>query len=147
MNKTFKGLMADQTVERIRLSTNNGLTGYKMVKLQVFPEADNTIEATLKVFSTEQITTSNTTNFGDPTILAAAYFSMDSNTASYPEDLTVVIDNKIINQDIYVTLHCHNSSANLNYYIELEEIKLSKDEATVATLKDMRAGPDTNFGP
>jgi hypothetical protein len=24
---------------------------------------------------------------------------------------------------------------------------LSKDEAAVATLKDMRAGPDTNFGP
>ena len=138
MNKTFKGLMADQTVERIRLSTNDGLTGYKVVKLQVFPRSDDTIEATLKVYNTKQVSTTNTTDFGDPTILAAAYFSMDSNTASYPEDLTVVIDNKIINQDIYITLHCHNSSASLNYYIELEQVKLDISEATVATLKDMR---------
>ena len=34
-----------------------------------------------------------------------------------------------------------------NYYIELEQVKLDLNEATVATLKDMRAGPDTNFGP
>ena len=139
MKKTFKGLMANETIKRIRLSTIDGLTGYKISKLQVFPFADNTIEATLKVFTTKQTDTSNTANFDDPTLIGAVYFSMDSNTASYPEDMTVVVDEKIFNQDIYITLHCHNSSASLNYYLELEQVKLDLNEATVATLKDMRA--------
>ena len=140
MNKSFKGLMEDQTIERIRLSTPNGLMGYKISKLQVFPYSDNTIEATLKVFTTKQTATSNSADFNDPTLIGAVYFSMDSNTASYPEDMTVIIDSKIFNQDIYITLHCHNSAADLNYYMELEQVKLDLNEATVATLKDMRAG-------
>jgi len=138
MNKTFKGLMANESIKRIRLGTNNGLTGYKIAKLQVFPFADNSIEATMKVFTTKQTTTNNEANFDDPTLIGAVYFSMDSNTASYPEDMTVVVDGTIFNQDIYITLHCHNSSADLNYYLELEQVRLDLSEATVATLKDMR---------
>ena len=38
MKKTFKGLIADQTQIQLRLSTNNGLTGYKIVKLVLFPQ-------------------------------------------------------------------------------------------------------------
>ena len=34
MNKTFKGLLADQEIKTIRLSTKDGLTGYKIVKFQ-----------------------------------------------------------------------------------------------------------------
>ncbi len=63
---------------------------------------------------------------------------MSGNTQLYPEDTTVVVDNKIINQDIFITLRCHNAAASLNYYIELEQVKLDLNEATVATLKDMR---------
>ena len=33
--------------------------------------------------------------------------------------------------------------AGANYYLELEQVKLSKDEATMATLKDMRSGPSS----
>ena len=40
------------------------------------------------------------------------------------------------NQDIYIT--CYSTDNKINYYIELEQVPLSKDEATVATLKDMR---------
>ncbi len=51
MNKTFKGLMANDTQQKIRLSTNDGLTGYKITKFQVFPYDDSEIEATVKFFS------------------------------------------------------------------------------------------------
>ena len=37
MNKTFKGKLADGEELRIRLTTNDGLTGYKIVKFQLFP--------------------------------------------------------------------------------------------------------------
>ena len=42
------------------------------------------------------------------------------------------------NQDIYITLRCHNAAADVNYYIELEQVKLDLNENTVATLKDIR---------
>ena len=138
MNKTFKGLMSNDSQVRIRLSTNNGLTGYKIVKFQVFPFDDSEIEATMKVYSVKQDTFENTANFDDPTLLSAIYFSMSSNTQLYPEDTTVVVDDKIVNQDIFITLRCHNAAADLNYYLELEQVKLDLNEATVATLKDMR---------
>ena len=51
------------------------------------------------------------------------------------------------NQDIFISAAELVGSLPINYIIELEQVKLSRDEATVATLKDMRAGPDTNFGP
>jgi len=57
--------------------------------------------------------------------------------AAYPDDLNVVFDQEIFNQDIYVTQQCLQSG-DVNYYIELEQVKLNVDESTVATLKDIR---------
>ena len=51
----------------------------------------------------------------------------------------VIFDNEKFNQDIFVTnVDVVGNSAPINYYIELEQIKLSLDENTVATLKDIR---------
>jgi len=151
MNKTFKGKLADGTVERIRLSTNNGLIGYKIIKFQVMPVdpmVDN-CESVLQVFSVEPDSASTTIDFDDPTMLASIYIENHDGTSSGFSNFTnaVIIDNKVVNQDIYVTLASDPGSSGQNFYIELEQMKLSLNEATVATLKDMRAGPDTNFGP
>ena len=55
-------------------------------------------------------------------------------------------DKMVFNQDIYVT-HTDNSSAGfINYYIELEQIKLDTNANTVATLKDMRNTASPNPG-
>ena len=37
MIKTFRGKMSTGDTQRIRLSTNNGLTGYRIVKFNVMP--------------------------------------------------------------------------------------------------------------
>ena len=43
------------------------------------------------------------------------------------------------NQDIYIThTNLHADAGPVNYYIELEQIKLDLNENTVATLKDIR---------
>jgi hypothetical protein len=34
MNKSFRGIIGDAEQQKIRLSTNNGLTGYKIKKFQ-----------------------------------------------------------------------------------------------------------------
>ena len=147
MKKSFRGLLADDSQEQIRLSTNNGLTGYKIVKFQVLGISENVdYETVVQIFTKEQDTISDTINFTDPLLLAAASYG-DTTSGSVQNDQTVIFDNMGFNQDIFITAKATNGSTAINYYLELEQFTLSKDEATVATLKDMRAGPDTNFGP
>lgn len=140
MNKSFRGKLASGTQEKIRLSTNNGLTGYKIVNFKLFP-TDNygtaNQEMVAKV-STEQFANVNdAVDFADPRLLAVNYFGLNTSAGQTGE--MVVFDNIAFNQDIHVS-YVDNSGNGLsaNYYLELEQFKLSQDEATVATLKDMR---------
>ena len=138
MIKSFRGKVADGEIQRIKLSTSNGLTGYKMVKLFIVgedPEAE-TEEFTVKVFTIEPSSVTASIDFNDPTLLAMAYLDQNSSSADQPPPL-IVFDQMKFNQDIYVT----NKSAGgrtANFYIELEQFKFDINEATVATLKDMR---------
>ena len=140
MIKTFRGLLADGDIETIRLSTNKGLIGYKILKFELFPQVpgEANAESVVKVFTIEPDSAESTVNFDDPTILGVA--SMGNSTAGnvYPPTLTVVFDNVVFNQDIYVTHKETSGSESVNYYIELEQINLDVGEAAVATLKDMR---------
>ena len=88
---------------------------------------------------------STSVNFDDPTLVSAAVYNQNGDSWSSFE--TVIFDSMTFNQDIFVTIDDSQNVAGENFYLELEQVTLSKDEATVATLKDMRAGPDTNFGP
>jgi hypothetical protein len=94
-------------------------------------------ESVVSVFTVPQTAAAGTVNFDNPTLVATAFLS-GSTSATYPEDITVVIDHVTLNQDIYIT-HVDNAGGeSVNYYLELEQVKLDLNEATVATLKDMR---------
>ena len=153
MKKSFRGLLANDSQEQIRLSTNNGLTGYKIVKFQVIGINENVdYETVVQIFTKNQSTDAggpgitDTINFTDPLLLGVAYLTDDKNVLGTVSNI-IVFDNITFNQDIFITHEDTTGSQPCNYYLELEQVTLSKDEATVATLKDMRAGPDTNFGP
>ena len=79
---------------------------------------------------------SGTIDFSDNTLLAAGYFAQA--TADFSHFKSVIFDNEIFNQDIYVTCTDNDGSDPCNYYFELEQIKLNSNENTVATLKDIR---------
>lgn len=136
--KSFRGKMVNDSMDTISLHTNNGSVGYKIKKFQVMQTTDADVEATVKIYSIKQTSNTNDIDFSDNTLLAACFFSSASNSQLYPEDQTVIFDNMIFNQDIYITLAGHNFAADVNYYIELETVRLSLDENTVATLKDIR---------
>jgi len=136
MRKAFKGQIADDEQQVIRLSTNNGLTGYKIVKFQVMPRTDEAVETSMKIYKHEQSTITNDIDFNDNTLLAACFFGQTAGTDTQ-KDITI-FDLEIFNQDIFITLKGHSSPAPLNYYLELEQVKLDINEATVATVKDMR---------
>ena len=136
--KSFRGKMTNDTMDTINLHTNNGSVGYRIKKFQVMQATDADVEATIKIYSVEQTANTNDIDFSDNTLLAAAYFTSSSSGQVYPEDQTVVFDNMVFNQDIYITLRGHNFAADINYYLELEQVKLDLNENTVATLKDIR---------
>ena len=139
MIKSFRGRLADGTQERIRLSTNDGLIGYKIVKMGLMPNNLNAAgEACVKVFSVKQTDVTFDFDFTIPTLLAAGYYTVHGSADVYSEDLNIVFDNTIFNQDIYIT-HKNNDVVDINYYLELEQVKLNLNEASVATLKDLRA--------
>ncbi len=124
----------------LRLSTNHGLTGYKILKIQAIDKdpGTNTLEGVFKMYTVDPSTTSGTVNLDDPTLIGVCYFE-NNTSGTYASWIQIVIDDKIVNQDMFITYQ-DNSGGNVgcNYYVELEQVKLDLNEATVATLKDMR---------
>jgi len=137
--KSFRGLMLDNTQDTVVLHTNDGSTGYRIVKFQVVHESEaDDLSATIKIFSISQTTQTAGIDFSDQTLLAcSAYRSnkVDDGLVA----TTIIFDNRTINQDIYITYRDNETPGKkINYYIELEQVKLDLSESTVATLKDIR---------
>lgn len=142
---SFSGLMADKTQERIALQTNNGLIGYKIKKFQMMsnqPVNDNT-EHIMMIWKVEQDATTvaaglNAPDFSDNRLLAAGVYTNPSAAHTVASFTSVIFDNEVFNQDIYITHSDEQADIACNFYIELEQMKLDLNEQTVATLKDIR---------
>ena len=139
--KSFRGKLGDAEQDTITLHTNDGSTGYRIVKFQVMSVDGNTAhEGTVQIFKIQQTTIPTEIDFQDNTLLGAAIILQTVNNQD-SSPATVIFDNEIFNQDIYVTYKESGGGASgetFNYYIELEMMKLDLTENTVATLKDIR---------
>ena len=137
--KTFRGLLADNAVDRIRLQTIKGKVGYRIVKFQLIanePGAQN-YESVVTIQKTT-FTPLATIDLTDSDILAVGFYAANTNSNTYPVSQVLIFDNEIFNQDIYIGLQ-DLQSQNMNYYIELEVIPLDDAGAEYTTLKDMRS--------
>ena len=141
--KTFRGKINNEATDTIVLHTRDGSIGYKIVKFELFsPDPSGTDqESVVKIYTIPQSgTPTNTIDFSDQTLLGVAYLE-NNNQHYYTGVHYVLFDNMIFNQDIYLTHKESQGTAPahpINYYIELEQIKLDLNENTVATLKDIR---------
>ena len=138
--KTYRGQLAEDGQDRIRLSTIKGKVGYQIIKFQLMPNQPgiSSAEHVAKIYTEEQSSIDETINFTDSQLLAAAYYQ--SEPTSYSDWTTVIFDGHIFNQDIYIThADARQSDVPVNYYIELEVIPLDDAGAEYTTLKDMRA--------
>jgi len=139
--KSFRGQIANDGRDTIVLHTNTGSIGYRIIKFQVLPSNPEgaTTESLLTVWTTSAARESQvgvgTIDFSAQELIGVVYWSSSSVATTNPEDSTIIFDNAIFNQDIYLTC---KSSGNMNYYIELEQFTLDLNENTVATLKDIR---------
>ena len=141
--KSFRGKLIDGAQDTIVLHTNSGSVGYKIVKFDIIsatPVTSGPSEHVVQIWKIKQPTPSTTTvdiDFSNQVLLAAATWTGSDNPI-YSNQQQVVFDNEIFNQDIYITHTNTDGDDAVNYYIELEQIKLDLNENIVATLKDIR---------
>jgi hypothetical protein len=138
--KSFRGLLADGAQEQISLATIKGKVGYRIIKFQLMTEKPGTTdyEQIVKIFKTEQTTIVEDINFTDSDLLAAGYTEGGAATNFIGNPMIVIFDQEIFNQDIFISHFDAKGALPCNYYLELEQFPLASDEATVATLKDIK---------
>jgi len=138
---SYRGLLADSGQDTILLSTKKGEVGYRIIKLQLIPNQPGaaTAEHIVQIWKEQQTSAVSTIDFSDNRLLGAGYSNNDTAGDDNPPVVnTVIFDQEIFNQDIFVTHKIRNGTGSVNYYIELEVIKLDESQAMVATLKDIR---------
>lgn len=114
--------------------------GYRVVKFQIMTPQPGAIttELVAKIWKIPQTTIDALVDFNDTTLLGAAIFTQHQDSFGKTWE-TVIFDRETFNQDIFITVKDTQNTDGANYYLELEQIKLSDNENTVATLKDIRA--------
>ena len=140
--KTYKGKLPIGEQEKIHLSTNDGLTGYKLKDFRVMASVPGSATATFvaKVYLTDQ--TGNiaaTVDFSDADLLGVSFanFSSSVNSPSYE---TIIFDKETFNQDIFIYITDPDGGTQPgNFYIELEQFSLDLNTSTYHTLKNIRS--------
>jgi len=140
MIKTYRGLLADGAQEKIPLATKDGSVGYRIVKFQILPNTPGTgsdVEGVAQIFKASQSSITGTVDFSDNDLLGAAYYE-DAQNLSANSSIQIIFDGEIFNQDIFITYKVLSGSQKMNYYIELEQMKLDHTQNMSATLKAIR---------
>tara|TARA_Y100000401_G_scaffold101077_1_gene90395 strand:- start:135 stop:581 length:447 start_codon:yes stop_codon:yes gene_type:complete len=143
MSKTisFRNMLADDGQDRIKLTTLKGKKGYRIVKFELMPEKPGAVtqESVVKVYKKEQSSVDGVIDFGDQTILASASYIISDNTGQiWDTSTTIVFENEMFNQDIFITHKDVSTGQSVNYYLELEVMDISDLQATQLTLKSLR---------
>ena len=142
MIKSYRGILVDGEQQHIRLGTPQGKVGYRILKLDIMSSAPGVTnsESLVQIFKTEQTTVPTsgaTVDFSDSALLAAAFWK-ESADYYHPLGNAVVFDQEIFNQDIFITHTNQEGTLAVNYYLELEQVKLNEQEALVSIVKNLR---------
>tara|TARA_R100000808_G_C2069459_1_gene97574 strand:+ start:153 stop:596 length:444 start_codon:yes stop_codon:yes gene_type:complete len=137
---SFKGLIPDGLQQVIRLRTLKGKKGYRIKKFQIIGQNPGTEvrEFLAQVYSKDQTGVMTAViDFSAGDLMGVAYMAQTSSVDSKPT--TILFDNEVTNQDIYVTAtDVSGNAGSTNFYLELEVIDLTPTQATQLTLKSLR---------
>tara|TARA_Y100001970_G_C14016506_1_gene741224 strand:- start:427 stop:867 length:441 start_codon:yes stop_codon:yes gene_type:complete len=139
--KTFKGQLPIGLEQKIHLSTNDGLTGYRVKKFQVISStpATGNVEFVAKLMLNPDSNISAEVDFNDTDLIAVNY-SRDGTTNERPFTQHIIFDHEAFNQDIYINItDAGGATTPANYYIELEQFKIDLNTSTYHTLKNIRS--------
>jgi hypothetical protein len=137
---TFQGKLNIDQEQELFLRTSTGKTGYKIIKFQIIsttPGVGNQ-ELVGKVTSAPDANVGPVVDFSTAEVLAVAY-QVDIGNANAAASDTIIIDNQIVNQNIFVQIgDAASGTTPANYYIELEKMSLSDIQSTQITLQNLR---------
>jgi len=119
---SFRGLLADGGQKKIRIQGSVGSIAWRITKFQLFPSTTGSRDSLVKVWREEQSEVLGDTNFDDDELLGAA---LSTNRDGDDTDIMVIFDNSLFVRNIYITHFESQGSLSINYYIELEEVKVS----------------------
>ena len=129
--QSFRGLLVDGGQDRIRIQGSVGAVAWRITKFQLMNKeagaSANEMESTVKIYREEQSSVDAVVNFDDAELLGAAQLGTHANLGAYPQSTVIIFDNSLFSRNIYVThKNLHADALECNYYIELEEVKVSK---------------------
>ena len=126
---SFRGLLADGGQDKIRIEGATGEIAWRITKFQGMPTAAGTTESesTVLIFREKQTSVSDIVDFTNGELLGAAFFGSPASVAyGYGSaSLITIFDNMLFSRNIYVTHTDTHGAVSMNYYIELEEVKVS----------------------
>ena len=123
---SFRGLLGDGKQDKIRIEGATGDIAWRITKFQIIgaEPGQQHQEHTVKIYREEQNSIDNNINFNDDELLGAAYVA-DNPDQAYPISTAIIFDNALFSRNVYVTQSDTTGSLACNYYIELEEVKVS----------------------
>jgi len=124
---SFRGLLADGGQDKIRIEGATGEIAWRITKFQLFPNSPGnvTIESTMQIWREEQSSFSQVTDFNDNELLGAGYLHISQEGNDPAASTIIIFDNALFSRNIWVTHTELNGTAAANFYIELEEVKVS----------------------
>ena len=139
---TYKGKLPIGEQEKLHLSTNDGLTGYRIKDFRIIPGRPgvDSGEYIGKIYLTDQTgKVTSTVDFSESDLLGMSMFKTHANNV-YANSETVVFDKETFNQDIFVYItDAEGGTDPANFYIELEQFKIDLNTSTYHTLKNIRS--------
>ena len=125
---SFKGLLADGGQRKIRIQGPVGAIAWRITKFQIMPENPhnaNVVNHVMKLYREKQTSIDAVVNFTDDELMGVATYTEDPGVRDMPGYGIVIFDNTLFSRNIFITnKELHNNLAG-NYYIELEEVKIS----------------------
>jgi hypothetical protein len=119
---SFRGLLADGGQDKIRIEGATGQIAWRISKFQIMPESvAATRNSVLSIWREEQSSIVQGADFNNDELLAVAVWY----NQLYETDDAVIFDNALFNRNIYIGHHNSEGTDPCNYYIELEEVKVS----------------------
>ena len=86
--KSFRAKLADGQQLKVRLGTNNGMTGYNIKKFQLFPAQPGAVrqESCVKLYTVAPAAVDAIVNYDDSTLLGSAVITGDTTQVDLPNN-------------------------------------------------------------
>jgi len=124
---SFRGLLTDGEQRKIRIQGSVGSIAWRITKFQLMQTTFANTEVIIRIWreAPSDAEAIATITFDNNLVLAAGLISGYGASEGYPEDITIIFDNDLFSRDIYITNLAVDNAQPINYYIELEEVKVS----------------------